>query len=132
MNQPLTFDLVWMQSMGGGSEVMERGIDASNALSALQVAQGDAARGVFGVGVVVFLRPSGDVLAAVGAELARAREHHGPMASAHEAYAVILEELDEFKAHVWMKQSKRDLAAMRAELIQLAAMAIRAVEDLAL
>lgn len=73
-----------------------------------------------------------DVLIEVKEELERARAHHGSMASAHEAYAVILEELDEFKQHVWTKQSKRDLAAMRAELIQLAAMAVRAVEDLEL
>jgi hypothetical protein len=68
------------------------------------------------------------ILSEIAAELARA--HHAPLNSAHEAYAVILEELDEFKAEVWKKQRLRDPAAMRTELIQLAAMAIRAMEDL--
>lgn len=127
-----TFDLVWMQSMGGGSDTIRSGIDARDALATLQAAQADASHGAFGPGVVVFLRPSGDVLAAVGSELERARLEHAPMASAHEAFAVILEELDEFKLEVWKKRSERDLVAMRAELIQLAAMAVRAVEDLEL
>lgn len=78
------------------------------------------------------LHSTTDAITAVAAELARAREQHKPLNSAHEAYAVILEELDEFKAEVWKKTRERDLSAMRAELIQLAAMAIRAVEDLKL
>lgn len=48
-----------------------------------------------------------------------------PMNSAHEAFAVLLEEVDELKAHVWTKQKNRDLTAMRKEAIQVAAMAIR-------
>ena len=55
-----------------------------------------------------------------------------PLNSAHEAYAVILEELDEFKAEVWKKASRRDLAAMRQELLQVAAMCARTVENLKL
>lgn len=66
----------------------------------------------------------------VAAEFTRAVKKHGPMHSAHEAYAVILEEMDEFKNEVW-KQG-HDKAAMRAELVQLAAMCMRAVEDLGL
>lgn len=72
------------------------------------------------------------VLGEVAAELAHARSNHAPLNSAHEAYAVILEELDEFKIEVWKKTRARDRAAMRAELIQLAAMAVRAIEDLGL
>lgn len=45
--------------------------------------------------------------------------------SAHEAFGVLLEEVDELKRHVWAKQSKRDLAAMRAECLDVAAVAIR-------
>ena len=71
-----------------------------------------------------------DLLAAVAAELARARSQHAPLHSAHEAYAVILEELDEVKAEVWSKVIDR--AKLRKELIQLAAMAVRALEDLGL
>ncbi len=77
---------------------------------------------------------AGDVVAEkflfdVGQELQRARETHPRMHSLHEAYAVILEELDEFKAHVWEKQSKRDPRKVYIELMQLAAMVARCVAD---
>lgn len=49
--------------------------------------------------------------------------------SAHEGYAVLLEEVDELWDHVKTKQSKRDLAAMRKEAIQVAAMALRFAAD---
>jgi hypothetical protein len=45
--------------------------------------------------------------------------------SAHEGFAILLEEVDELKAHVWMKQKNRDIPAMRKEAIQVAAMALR-------
>ena len=48
-----------------------------------------------------------------------------PFNSAHEAYGVLLEEMDELWAHVKMKQKNRDLEAMRKEAIQVAAMALR-------
>jgi hypothetical protein len=57
-------------------------------------------------------------------EVLRARSLHKPMNSAHEGFAVLHEEFDELKAHVWMKQKNRDLVAMRKEAIQVAAMAI--------
>lgn len=69
-----------------------------------------------------------DVLEAIEVEHEKATRKHAPMHSAHEAYAVILEELDEFKAEVWKQQ--RDPVAMRRELVQLAAMAVRAIIDL--
>lgn len=50
--------------------------------------------------------------------------------SAHEAYGVLAEEVDEFWDEVKKKRSKRDPAAMRAELKQIAAVAIRAMTDL--
>lgn len=49
--------------------------------------------------------------------------------TAHHGYAVLLEELDELRAHVWTNQKKRDLDAMRKEAIQVAAMAVRFVYD---
>lgn len=45
--------------------------------------------------------------------------------SAHEGFAVLLEEVDELKAHVWTRQDKRDLQSMRKEAKQVAAMALR-------
>ena len=51
------------------------------------------------------------------------------MNSAHEAYGVLLEEVDELWAHVKTKQSRRDLPAMRKEALQVAAMAIRFARD---
>lgn len=48
------------------------------------------------------------------------------MNSAHEGFAVIQEEFNkELWEHVCMKQKNRNLAAMRKEAIQVAAMAIR-------
>lgn len=71
-------------------------------------------------------------LTQVAGELARARAAHAPLNSAHEAYAVLLEELDEFWDEVRKRQATRDRAHMRAELVQIAAMAARAAEDLGL
>lgn len=65
-------------------------------------------------------------------ELGRATEVFGPFNSAHEAYAVILEEVDEFWEQVRLKKTHRDSEKMRRELIQIAAMACRASIDLGL
>lgn len=64
-------------------------------------------------------------------EIVRARKTHGPIASAHEGYAIMLEELDEVKEHVWMKQKLRDQGKMRKELVQLAAMAVAMIVEIA-
>lgn len=53
-----------------------------------------------------------------------------PFNSAHEGFAVLLEEVDELKVHVWTNQKRRDLEAMRKECIQVAAMAIRFAHEL--
>lgn len=73
-----------------------------------------------------------DFLANVGDELRRAQAKWPPMNSAHEAYAVILEELDELWAEVRKKQTEHDHSAMYAELVQIAAMAARAAADVVL
>lgn len=73
--------------------------------------------------------PMHDVLDAIGNEVERTTAAWPPMNSAHEAYAVLLEEVDELKAHVWMNQKRRDLGAMQKEAIQVAAMAVRFVLD---
>ena len=53
-----------------------------------------------------------------------------PMNSAHEGYAVLLEELDELWEHVKTNQKRRDIDAMRAEAVQVAAMALRFAHDI--
>jgi hypothetical protein len=53
-----------------------------------------------------------------------------PLHNAHEAYGVLAEEFDEFFAYVKQKDSHRDLSGMTGELIQIAAMALRAAIDL--
>lgn len=68
-------------------------------------------------------------LMAVARELKGANAAHPPMNSLHESYAVILEELDELWDHVRLKQSERNPALIRKELIQIAAMAIRTIVD---
>lgn len=79
------------------------------------------------------------VCSAVNTEVNRAMKLHRGMNSAHEAYGVILEELDEFWDEVKVNPKKlhpelavKRLENMRTELIQIAAMAIRAVHDLGL
>lgn len=77
----------------------------------------------------------------VAAELEKARATHAQMNSHHEGYAVILEELDELwdvckmNTHKFGDSSdkaelrKRKRAAMRKEALQIAAMAVRFIED---
>ena len=69
------------------------------------------------------------VLWEIGAEVQTAEDQWPPMNSAHEAYAVLLEEVDELWEHVKTKQSKRDIPAMRREALQVAAMAVRFARD---
>ena len=62
-------------------------------------------------------------------EAERAAKTWPRYASAHEAYGVLAEEVDEFWQHVKTKQERRDLRAMRKELIQIAAVALRAATE---
>ena len=64
------------------------------------------------------------------AELAHARDKHPPLHSLHEAYAVILEEVEEFKAEVFKQTPARDHKSIVVELAQIAAMCQRTAEDL--
>ena len=75
-------------------------------------------------------KPIAKLAWAAGCELARAMELHKPFNSAHEAYAVILEELDEFWEEVRKRRESRSELAMRSELVQIAAMAMRTIIDL--
>lgn len=70
------------------------------------------------------------MLEEIEAEVARSRTVHGPIASAHEAIAVIREEYLEAERLVFA-QTLWPLH-LRRELVQLAAMCVRAAEDLRL
>ena len=61
----------------------------------------------------------------IHAELIVAEQNWPPFNSAHEGFAVLAEEVDELKAHVWTNQKRRDLFSMRKEALQVAAMALR-------
>jgi hypothetical protein len=65
------------------------------------------------------------ILYAVREEFLRASGMHAKMHSHHEAYGVILEEVEEF----WDECKIDDSAAARVELVQVAAMAVRALHD---
>lgn len=62
-------------------------------------------------------------------ELYRAAEEHDGFNSAHEGWAVILEEVDELWLEVMKKRAARSKDKMRAEAIQIAAMALRFAMD---
>jgi hypothetical protein len=66
----------------------------------------------------------------VYAEMVRGHALHGRYNSDHEAYAVLLEELDEVWDEVKLRSEKRDYSRMRSELIQVAAVACRWAEQL--
>lgn len=69
-----------------------------------------------------------EIIDAIGAELDRAVSKFGPMASPHEGWAVIREELDELWDHVKANTATGEEA--RKEAIQIGAMAARYVLDL--
>jgi hypothetical protein len=52
-----------------------------------------------------------------------------PMNSAHEGYAVLVEEVDELWDHVKVKQGQRNIPEMTYEAVQVAAMALRFIID---
>jgi NTP pyrophosphatase (non-canonical NTP hydrolase) len=70
------------------------------------------------------------VIKAVRKEVERAMTlHSGSMRNAHEAYAVLLEEVDELWDEVKKNSKTRDPIKMREEAIQVAAMAVRMIVD---
>lgn len=71
-----------------------------------------------------------EVLARVYAEQHGAASKFPPFNSAHEGFAILNEEVDELWQHVKVKQGQRDVDAMLAEAVQIAAMAIRFAVDL--
>lgn len=65
-------------------------------------------------------------------EVARARRKHAPMNSAHEGWAVIVEEVEEFWDEVKLQTEARSPENMLKELIHVAAMAARCATDIGL
>lgn len=63
-------------------------------------------------------------------EYAMACANHKTFNSAHEGYAVLLEEMDELKAEIWKKKENRDMDKMRCEAVQVGAMALRFLTDI--
>lgn len=64
-----------------------------------------------------------DVLSDVLAEAERATDAWGDPYSHHEAFAVLLEEVDELKAEVWKRE--RDPRRVYTEAVQVASVAVR-------
>lgn len=74
---------------------------------------------------------SGSVIELIAQEAAeevhRAEDEHHAYNSLHEAIAVLWEETDELWDEIKKKRSERDKARIRAELLQVAAVAIRTI-----
>lgn len=70
------------------------------------------------------------LMAEVLNELETAQRINKPFNSSHEGYAVILEELDELWTEVRKRRTERDKNRMREECVQIAAMAIRFINDI--
>jgi hypothetical protein len=71
-----------------------------------------------------------DLTEEIDKEVARAVAKHGEFNSLHEAYGVLLEEVDELWEIVREKRSVRDPNNLRAELVQICACAIKAVHSI--
>ncbi len=65
-------------------------------------------------------------------EVIKAANKYPPFNSAHEGYAVLLEEVDELWAEVKRKQGERNPEALIDEAIHVAAMAARFVVEIAI
>ena len=72
--------------------------------------------------------PEESIYSDVARAVEKAQAKHAAMRNAHEAYAVLLEEVDEFWDEV--KAQHQNPVAMRKELLHVAAMAVRAILDL--
>ena len=78
----------------------------------------------------VYQTTRGGILDAIDKEVERAKMHGDKFASLHEAYAVILEELDEVWDITRQKRRERSPSDLCKEFIQIGAMAVKALESL--
>lgn len=76
--------------------------------------------------------PIKEALTLAEAELRSAVDRYSPFHSAHEGYAIMLEEVHELWEEVKKSPRKRDYEAMHAEAIQVCAMALRFIVDVTL
>ena len=81
-------------------------------------------------GVVIVPNLGAEIALAIDNELVRAFKWQHQFASLHEAYAVILEEVDEVWEICRQKKPERNREKIRKELIQVAAMAVKALHSL--
>lgn len=70
-----------------------------------------------------------DAVEAIISEYVQASQRYSAFHSAHEGFAVLMEEMDELKAEVWKNDKQRDMRRMRKEAIQVGAMALRFILD---
>lgn len=70
-----------------------------------------------------------DSLSLVATEYQRASSLYPKFNSAHEGYAVLLEEVEELWDEVKKSPKKRTIPKMREEAVQVAAMALRFITD---
>jgi len=68
-----------------------------------------------------------DIFSAIAEEVRRASKHGTEFSNLHEAYSVILEEVDELWDITRQKKKLRKRNEIEAELIQIAAMAVKAL-----
>ena len=68
------------------------------------------------------------ILDEIAEEADRAVKEHGQYNSLHEAFGVLLEEVDEFWDEVKLKRKKRSRDRIRKELVQIAAVCLKAAE----
>lgn len=71
-----------------------------------------------------------DITGKIDAEVLRSQKHGSQFPSLHEAYAVLLEEVDELWDLTRLKKRDRDPAKVEEELIQIAAMAVKALHSI--
>ena len=105
-----------IERCGASEELTEATIKASALMAALETIVDRGEASLF--------------LVDMQAELHRAETQHSPYNSYHEAYAVILEEVDEFWEIVRQKTAARDPVEARKELIQIAVTAWRTARDI--
>lgn len=67
------------------------------------------------------------IFAQIQQEIDNSRSRHGEFTGSHEGYAVLLEEVDELWSEI--KKRERNFNTMEKECIQIAAMAIKFIED---